>query len=306
MEILFLGTGAAWAVPEHGCECAICRRMTELGEERTRTCFLVRGAENILVDCGPDIRLQMRRNALYRPDLVLITHEHGDHYLGLDDLLAFRRCKPRSEWSPIPVYATQQTWDAIEQRFGYLVGSLIEKRIAVPGEPLTGIETRVVPFSTYHGPSAPGSVGYFIQDSSGVGTTSVLYTSDFMSLPEEPPFLMEPDLLIIQSHWLNEPQYNRPHHMSLQRALEYIQRWKPVKATYLVHMSDSDQVADDPCNDFLKKLDPMSPLEDPVSGKPYPVPLCQAQWQEVVDRITDDMMIPGPLIVAQDGLSAVV
>jgi len=306
VEILFLGTGAAWAVPEHSCECLICKRMMELGEERTRTSFLVRGPEKILVDCGPDFRLQMRRNALERPDLVLITHEHGDHYLGLDDLLAFRRCTPRAAWRPIPVYATQQTWDAVEQRFGYLVGSLIEKRKAVPGEPLSGIKTRVLPFSTFHGPSAPGSVGYFIQDRSGAGTSSVLYTSDFMSLPEEPSFLLEPDVLVVQSHWLNEPRNNRPHHMSFQCALEYIRRWKPVKATYLVHLSDGDQVAADPCNDYLKKLDPMSPLKHPLSGDTYPVPLCQAQWQDVVDRIAGDMGIPQPVVVAQDGLSAVV
>ena len=100
MEILFLGTGAAWAVPEHSCACAICSRMLAEGEERTRTSFLVRGSESILMDCGPDWRIQMKTHQLGRPDAILITHEHSDHFLGLDDLLAFRRSMPAKASDP--------------------------------------------------------------------------------------------------------------------------------------------------------------------------------------------------------------
>ncbi len=215
MEILFLGTGSAWAVPEHSCACAICSRMLAEGEERTRTSFLVRGSESILMDCGPDWRIQMKANQLERPDVILITHEHADHFLGLDDLLAFRRSLPADSWSPIPVYATEQTWKAIEVRFGYLLGSLIEKRYAVPDIPLDGIKTRVTPFKTYHGPTAAGSVGYVLKDQVSGQNFKIVYTSDFSRLDAEPSILMNPDVLIIQSHWLNEPRENRPNHHEL-------------------------------------------------------------------------------------------
>jgi len=82
----------------------------------------------------------MVRNKVARPDAVLITHEHADHFLGLDDLLAFRRAVPPDSWQPIPVYATGQAWQSIEQRFGYLLGTLLEKREAVPGDPLPGLD----------------------------------------------------------------------------------------------------------------------------------------------------------------------
>ena len=175
MEIQFLGTGSAWSVPEHSCRCAICAEMTRLGEERTRTCFLVRGGETILVDCGPDIRRQMRRGRVARPDAVLITHEHGDHFLGLDDLLAFRRSVPKEEWNPIPVYATGQAWEAVEIRFGYLLGSLLERREAVPGVPLEGLETKITPFTTFHGPTAAGSVGFVLEEPAGEGPFKSLF-----------------------------------------------------------------------------------------------------------------------------------
>ena len=302
MEILFLGTGAAWAVPEHSCGCAICSRMVAEGEERTRTSFLVRGSENILVDCGPDWRIQMRTHQLERPDVILITHEHGDHFLGLDDLLAFRRSLPVDSWTPIPVYATEQSWKAIEIRFGYLLGSLIERRYAVPGVQLEGLKTRVTPFKTYHGPTAAGSVGYVLEDQVSGQDFKIIYTSDFSRLEAEPRILMEPDVLIIQSHWLNEPRENRPNHMSFQRAMDYIRKWRPRHETCLVHISDADQVPGDHCNTFLKKVQPLAPLEEPGSGLAYPIPTCQAEWQDVIDKICRDHDVPGPVVAAYDGM----
>lgn len=305
MEILFLGTGSAWAVPEHSCTCAICSRMVAEGEERTRTSFLVRGSENILVDCGPDWRIQMKANKLERPDVLLITHEHLDHFGGLDDLLAFRRSMPADAWMPIPVYATEQAWKAIEIRFGHLLGSLIERRYAFPGVQLEGLKTRVTPFKTYHGPTAAGSVGYVLEDHLSGQDFKIVYTSDFSRLEAEPPFLMEPDVLIIQSHWLNEPRENRPNHMSFQRAMDYIRNWRPRRETYLVHLSDADQVPGDPCNTFLKKSQPLDPLEEPGSGIPYPIPKCQAEWRDVIDRVCTDHGVPGPVVAPYDGMRVV-
>jgi len=303
MEIKFLGTGSAWALPEHSCKCAICKKMAEVGENRTRTSFLFKGHDSILMDCGPDFRIQMRANGLERPDLILITHEHGDHFLGLDDILAFRRSLPAADWIPIPVYASEAAWKAIEIRFGYLLGSLLEKRLAIPGVPLEGTRTRITPFKTFHGPTAAGSLGYVFEEGTTDGIFKLVYTSDFVRLEEEPEILNSPDLLIIQSHWLNEPRENKPHHMSFQRAMEFIGRWRPKQASYLVHISDGDQVPGDPCNNFLKKYEPLSPLAEPGSGTPYPVPRCRSEWQRVVDRICKDYGLPGPILVTWDGMT---
>jgi phosphoribosyl 1,2-cyclic phosphate phosphodiesterase len=278
--------------------------MMDLGERRTRTSLLVRSIETILVDCGPDVNLQMTRSNMTRPDAIIITHEHGDHFLGMDDLLAFRRSVPRDGWTPIPVYATETSWQSIEARFGYLLGSLIEKRTASPGLPLQGIRTRIIPFKTFHGPSAAGSVGYVLEDDIGGDRAfRLVYTSDLIRVQDEIPELSEPDILVVQSHWLNEPRENRPNHMSFQRAMDYIKAWRPRIAAYLVHISDADQVTGDPCNSFLKKLDPLSPLSDPTTGEPYPIPTCQEEWQKSVERICLDYDVPGRVLVAYDGLT---
>jgi len=302
MEIVFLGTGSAWCTPEYSCSCAVCNRMNAIGEQRTRTSILIRDEEHILIDCGPDLRLQMKANDVTRPDAVLITHEHGDHYLGLDDLLVFRRSVPVDQWSPIPVYATEKAWETIDLRFGYLVGTLIDRRIAVPEVPLQDLKATITPFKTYHGPSASGSVGYVYETESCGSKFKIVYTSDFMRMDSEPACLTEPDILIMQANWLNEPEFNRPNHMSFQSAMAYIRRWKPKKGTYLVHISDMDCIPGDPGNSFMKKIPPLSPLKNPVTGEAYSIPLCHEEWQELLNRICDHCELPQPIFPAGDGL----
>jgi hypothetical protein len=84
--------------------------------------------------------------------------------------------------------------------------------------------------------------------------------------------------------------------------MDYIKRWKPREAVYLVHISDMDLVPGDSGNTFMKKIPPRSPLTIPGSDVPYPVPICRDEWQGVMDRICKDYELPCPIIVSRDGL----
>ncbi len=301
MELLFLGTGGAWGLPEHRCPCATCRHLRAIGQSRTRTSLWVEaGQSRLLIDPGPDLRAQLVREDLPRPDAVLVTHEHGDHYLGLDDLLCYRRSLPAAEWSPIPVYATAAAWEQIAVRFGYLLGSLLEKRLAVPGEDLAGAPfgsgLRARPLKTEHGPFAKGSVGYVLDD----GGVRLGYTSD-MTDPEDPMAFAGLDGLVCQCHFLNEPTFNRPNHLSLQRALPMLERWRPGRV-WLAHLSCQDAIpGDEAANRMLKKFAPAEPLAGP-DRKPYPIPQDHEQWQATVQRVLADRRLDLPVRVAFDGL----
>lgn len=301
MEVTFLGTGSAWGLPEFPCRCAVCSTMRKLGEERTRTSLLVKARELILVDCGPDIRKQLHGRLDRSPDAILITHSHGDHTSGLDELVAFKRIMEKESWRPIPTYATEETWARLERVFGYLVGDVLEKRIARIGEPLDGLETKVEAFATDHGPVAKGSVGYVLEERTPLGWVRILYTSDFEDLPQDPPIDGQLHAAIIQSHWLHEPSWNRPHHMSFQRAMDYLRRWNPENA-FLVHISDEYLVDGDPFPKGLKAVPPKSPMLDPSTGLPYPQPLCHEDWQETVSKISADLGLGVRPQVAMDGL----
>ncbi len=303
-DLIFLGTGGAWRVPELSCDCRICRDMRSRGQERQRTALLLRGKSTLLIDCGPDIANQLERYELDRLDGVLITHEHGDHYLGMDALSSYKRSSPREHYVPIPVFVSPKSWEVIRGQFGYLEQSgVIEVRPVETGRHYTLKEFGFTPFKTNHGGFAPGSVGYVIEvPNLGGRRIRLVYTSDFVSLPESPGDLLHPDVLIMQSFWLNEPLENRANHMSFQRALEFIRQWEPRRETYLIHIGDGDSVPGDPANAMAKKCEPGRPLCVPSTGRPYPVPLNQDQWQKTVNHILADHGLPFKITVAYDHL----
>ncbi len=272
--------------------------MRKQQEVRLRTSLYLEGRERLLIDCGPDIVRQWWANGLEGVDAVLISHEHGDHYLGLDELVALRRSTAAERWRPISTYATSAAWETIGQRFEYLLEKTLQKKVAIPGEPLTGLRTNVIPFKTFHGPMAKGSVGFMVED----GGKRLVYTSDLLQVEAQEDLVRQPDVLVIQSHWLNEPEVNRPSLLSLQRALPMIRGWEPKVKVFLVHISDADPVPGDPANDFLKKVSPADPLKDPKTGIPYPIPTCQGEWQEIAERVFQDNGIKIPVQVAFDGL----
>ncbi|MFZ5587421.1 MAG: MBL fold metallo-hydrolase [Thermodesulfobacteriota bacterium] len=304
MEIIFLGTGGAWGLPEHACPCAACRRLRAIGQGRTRTSLWLQAGARIMIDCGPDARAQLMRHDLPRPDAVLISHEHGDHFLGLDELLCFRRAVAPADWRPIPVYAHPDAWPAIMARFAYLAPALIEPRQAIPGEPLAGEPfgpmLTATPVKTDHGPIPKGAVGYVIQARGPAGAASLGYTSDMVGLPD-PMSFAGLDALVCQCHFLNEPEVNRPNHLSLQKALPLLRAWRPGRV-FFAHISCQDFIpGDEPANAMLKKFAPAQPLAGP-DGAPYPIPLDQAQWQAVVERVLADHGLGMPATVAHDGL----
>lgn len=73
LTVVFLGTGARWPTPERGVAAAV----------------VARGPEHVLVDCGEGTQRQMMLSwpGLRRLGVVLITHCHPDHTLGLPGLL---------------------------------------------------------------------------------------------------------------------------------------------------------------------------------------------------------------------------
>jgi ribonuclease Z len=72
LQLVFLGTAGATPTVERGSPAVL----------------LVRGGERILIDCGEGTQRQLMRSVgLGRIGTILLTHLHGDHYLGLPGLL---------------------------------------------------------------------------------------------------------------------------------------------------------------------------------------------------------------------------
>ena len=87
MKLRFLGTGTSHGVPVVACTCRVCAS-TDPRDNRHRSSVVVEGdgGELVLIDAGPEFRLQAIRSGMSRLDAILITHAHADHVHGLDDV----------------------------------------------------------------------------------------------------------------------------------------------------------------------------------------------------------------------------
>jgi ribonuclease Z len=143
LDVLFLGT--AGAVPT---------------ARRAPSATLVRrGGERILVDCAEGTQRQLLRSiaGLSDVDLVLLTHHHADHVLGLPGMMKTFALRDRDQ--PL-VIAGPKGLGALIAGFAPVIGRLtyeVELRELAPGEAIERNGYRVEPYATRHG--AP-SLGY--------------------------------------------------------------------------------------------------------------------------------------------------
>lgn len=89
VEIVLMGSSAAWPIPRNRCRCPQCAEArAEPHLRRTRTGLLLRGPEgNLLLDASLDVYLQLDLLGEPAPADILVTHAHADHCLGLGDAL---------------------------------------------------------------------------------------------------------------------------------------------------------------------------------------------------------------------------
>ena len=228
MRLRFLGTGTSTGNPEIGCKCRVCTS-TDKKDYRFRSSALLEIEDKqLLIDCGPDFRVQMLEALKTFPfkklDGVLITHEHYDHVGGLDDLRAY--CK----FGVVDIYAETYVVEAVKSRIPYAFMDV--KYPGVPNLRMNPIEFSeafmiqnipVVPVRLMHGPLP--ILGYRIGE--------VAYLTDLKTIPEEEyTKLQNLDVLIINA--LREKEHLS--HETLEDALKNIERIRPGKA-YLIHMS---------------------------------------------------------------------
>jgi phosphoribosyl 1,2-cyclic phosphate phosphodiesterase len=81
-----------------------------------RASLYIRGdaGERIVIDTGPEFRLQSVRAGIDRLDAALLTHAHADHLHGLDDL------RTLSWEKAVPVYGNRKTIEELRERFAYI------------------------------------------------------------------------------------------------------------------------------------------------------------------------------------------
>lgn len=228
MKLKFLGTGTSQGIPVIGSTHPVCLS-TNPKDKRLRSSVMITDDEGkkILIDCGPDFRQQMLTNQESNVDALLITHEHNDHVIGLDDLrpIIFQKRKD------ISIYCLPRVGKEIKDRFPYAFTE--DKYPGAPSFEITEIENK--PFIIENTEITPIQVIHYKLPILGYKFKNLAYITDasFIS-EEEQEKLKNLDVLIINCLRKDEPHVA---HYILPEILELVEKLQP-KTTYLTHISN--------------------------------------------------------------------
>lgn len=225
MKITFLGTGTSQGVPVIGCNCEVCQSL-DFRDKRTRTSMhLEYEGKSVVIDTGPDFRMQMLRESIQRLDAVVYTHEHKDHTAGLDDIRPFNFMQQ----TDIPLFGTTQVLEQIKTEFSYIFSNN-----KYPGVPRVLInEIRNLPFDVLGMSFIPIQVMHHKLPVFGFRIKDFTYITDANYIaPEEMEKIKGTKILVVNALQI------KPHisHFTLDEALAFIDEIGPEMA-YLTHTS---------------------------------------------------------------------
>lgn len=229
MRVTFLGTGTSQGVPVIGCDCAVCIS-PDPHDKRLRVSVLIETqGKRILIDAGPDLRQQMLRAEVKWLDAVLLTHEHMDHIVGMDDLRAFSFFhKPPKA---VPIYADEPTLLAVRRVYDYAFKA--NKYPGVPEFDLRTIERR--PFMAEGVRVIPIEVMHLRMPVLGFRIGGFTYITDAKTIrPAELDKVRGTDTLVLNA--LRQKEHYS--HLSLSEALAIVEEAKPRQAwfTHISHL----------------------------------------------------------------------
>lgn len=227
MQLTFLGTGTSMGVPMIGCTCAVCTS-SDVRNQRLRTSALLNlNNQQVLIDAGPDFRIQALKARIQQIDALLLTHSHFDHVAGLDDLRPINFRQKRA----IPVYGDQQTLDAVRERFHYAFAEHNSSQGST--RPALELNRFDGPFQLADTEIKPLKVMHGTWQITGYRIGSLGYITDASVLPAESRAQLRGLDVLVLNALRFEPH---PTHFSLQEALEVVEDLKPRRA-YFVHMA---------------------------------------------------------------------
>jgi phosphoribosyl 1,2-cyclic phosphate phosphodiesterase len=228
VKVRILGCGTSTGVPKIGNIWGDCDP-NEPRNARLRSSILVESAgQRVLVDCGPDLRQQLLAAEVDRLEAVIVTHDHGDHVHGIDEL------RPISQvlGHPVPLLGRAETLASLVERFAYAFARSEFYRPIVGAREIEDVW------------GFGDSTARFVDQPHGTGTSlgvrfdeaghSIAYAIDFSDLNNEMAALYEG-----VDVWIADCLTRRPHptHAHLDGVLGWARDLR-VGQLYLTHMGN--------------------------------------------------------------------
>ena len=228
MTLTIMGSGTSHGIPVIACDCEVCRSDNPK-DKRMRSSALIQDEETcIVIDTGPEFRIQALKFGIKKLDAVLVTHSHADHIHGLDDVRVF------SNEKTVPVYSNAQSLDDIRIRFDYIFKEtqegggkphieLIDVKNFSATSPLLINSIKLIPIPMKHGEL----------DSTGWRIGNTAYLTDLNFIPDSSLQMLDGiENLVIDG--LRE----RPHttHFNFDDALKFVAK-TTAKNVWLTHVT---------------------------------------------------------------------
>jgi len=227
MKIKIVGSGTSQGVPIIGCKCDTCLSENPKDKRLRASAYIEVDGLKILIDTSIDFRQQMLKFGITDLDVVLFTHHHVDHILGMDDL---RQINQRYR-KYIDIYGNKLTLNEIKISFRYALDEELKSYWCVPlvnfnylkNEKFKIKDLEIIPIEVYH-----GRIKIF-----GYRIGNFAYITDASKIPDEEMKKLENlDVLVLNA--LRKAPH--PTHFNLEQATEIALKLK-AKKTYFTHIT---------------------------------------------------------------------
>jgi phosphoribosyl 1,2-cyclic phosphate phosphodiesterase len=214
MNLTFLGSGCWQGIPAPFGDDKISQKIEwDSKDFRFRTSLYIEteNGKGIIIEATPDIRLQSWKFKLKKPDAILISHWHWDHFFGLLDLDWF------AAKNLLVIYGNSVTKKWYDDRMAHIN---VDFQVFESYQSFQIDNIKITPISVNHVENTDG----FLFEDINTGK-KIAYLSDLHGIPDKTAELIKNvDLIITDATYLASDIDDDPTHFQKDQIIPFVEK----------------------------------------------------------------------------------